>query len=101
MVKVLTHTLTELTIMEIGSMIGNTVWGWSHGQMERNMRELTLMVRKKVKENSLSQMEVITRVNSNRTKFVDTASTIGPMVNNTKVSGIKTCLLYTSPSPRD
>jgi glutamine synthetase len=41
----------ELTIMEIGLTISNTVSEWNHGQMELNMKAPTLMGKRKVKEN--------------------------------------------------
>ena len=81
--------LTALTIMEIGSMIDNTVSEWNPGQMVLNTRVLMLMVRKRVKENSLLLMAVIMKANSNRMKSADSVSIIGQTANNTKAPGTK------------
>jgi flagellar motor switch protein FliM len=46
----LTHTLMELSTMEIGLMTSNMDGAWSLGPMELNMRANTRMERKTAKE---------------------------------------------------
>jgi len=75
--------------MEIGSMISNTASAWNHGQMELNMRVHTLTVKRKVKENLLLLMAVITKVNLSRMRFVDTENISGQTVNSMKANGAK------------
>ena len=88
MVKVLIPMLTEPTIMEIGSMINNMVSEWNPGLMVLNMRETISMERKREKENLHLLMEVITKENLNKTRYVDTESTTGQMVSNMTDNGV-------------
>ena len=87
MVKVLIPMPTEPTIMEIGSMINNMVSEWNPGLMVLNMRETISMERKREKENLHLLMEVITKVNLNKTRYADTESTTGQMVSNMTDNG--------------
>lgn len=88
MEKVLIRMPTELTIMEIGSTINNMVSEWSPGLMVLSTKEIISMERKRVKENLHLLMEVITKVNLNKTRYVDTESTTGQMVSNMMDNGV-------------
>jgi len=70
-------------------MISNMASAWNHGQMELNMRVHTLTVKRKVKENLLLLMAVITKVNLSRMRFVDTENISGQTANSMKVNGAK------------
>jgi hypothetical protein len=86
--KELIRMPTELTIMEIGSTINNMVSEWSPGLMVLSTKEIISMERKRVKENLHLLMEVITKVNLNKTRYVDTESTTGQMVSNMMDNGV-------------
>jgi hypothetical protein len=88
MVKVLIRMPTEPTIMEIGSTINNMVSEWSPGLMVLSTKEIISMERKRVKENLHLLMEVITKENLNRMRYVDTESTTGQMVSNMMDNGV-------------
>ena len=88
MVKVLIRMPTEPTIMEIGSTINNMVSEWSPGLMVLSTKEIISMERKRVKENLHLLMEVITKENLNRMRYVDTESTTGQMVSNMTDNGV-------------
>ena len=86
--KVLIRMPTEPTIMEIGSTINNMVSEWSPGLMVLSTKEIISMERKRVKENLHLLMEVITKENLNRMRYVDTESTTGQMVSNMMDNGV-------------
>ena len=88
MVKVLIRMPTEPTIMEIGSTINNMVSEWSPGLMVLSTKEIISMERKRVKENLHLLMEVITKENLNRMRYVGTESTTGQMVSNMMDNGV-------------
>jgi hypothetical protein len=88
MVKVLIRMPTEPTIMEIGLTINNMVSEWSPGLMVLSTKEIISMERKRVKENLHLLMEVITKENLNRMRYVDTESTTGQMVSNMMDNGV-------------
>jgi len=86
--KVLIRMPTEPTIMEIGSTINNMVSEWSPGLMVLSTKEIISMERKRVKENLHLLMEVITKENLNRMRYVGTESTTGQMVSNMMDNGV-------------
>ena len=90
MVKEAIHMLMELTTMEIGLMISNMALAWSHGSMVQNMRALTLMAKRRVKESLLSMEVAITKVNSRQTRYAAMESISGLVENNMKENGFKT-----------
>ena len=86
--KVLIRMPTEPTIMEIGSTINNMVSEWSPGLMVLSTKEIISMERKRVKENLHLLMEVITKENLNRMRYVGMESTTGQMVSNMMDNGV-------------
>ena len=88
MVKVLIPTLTEPTIMVIGSTINNMVSEWSLGLMVLNTKVTTSTGRKKAKENLHLLMEAIMRVSLNKTRYADMENTTGLMVSNMMDNGV-------------
>ena len=79
MARALIHTPTEHTIMEIGSMIDNTVKEWSLGLMELNTRDSGSKTSSKVKVLRLGLMEQNIRVNTSTVKSMASVNSIGPM----------------------
>ena len=88
MEKVLIPMPMELTIMVIGSTINNMVLEWNLGLTVLNTKVTISMVKKREKENSHSLMEVITKENLNKMRYVGTESTIGLMVSNMTDNGV-------------
>ena len=86
--KVLTLMPMALTIMVTGSMTNSMDSEWSPGQTEQSTKVTISTVKRKVKANSLSLMEVIMRENSNKMKSVVMESTTGLMENNMMENGV-------------
>ena len=76
-----THTLTELTTRESGSMISSMVTVLSLGPMVPGTRAATKTVKRRDMEDLPSQMGVITRDHSGRTRSADLETTTGQMAS--------------------
>lgn len=88
MAKERTLMQMEPTIMEIGLMINNMVSEWNPGQMVQNMKETTLMERKKARVSLLLLTAATMKVSSNRMKYAAMESTTGQTVSNTTDNGV-------------
>ena len=85
-----TRMRTELITKESGTMISNTVTVSNLGRMERVMKALTKMARKRDKADLPSLMEATTKAYSTKTRFLATETTTGQMESLILVTGPKT-----------